>query len=242
MIPAIFINHAADVLGDTVTGLSGSRIASYCSAYAVQFGVDIPYSEYPFPRGLANKRAALRANLKAFSPEQQFAVIKGLCELEELKAHQNVKDLKIKLMSRYGHLNPEHESDKINEALVEETRHWLNDYPEVLRVYEDALGKYEAGIYQRNLLDDLRLCLELLLKNLLINSKSLENQLPLLMSFAEKSSVSAEMRNMLLKLIDYYSKYHNSYIKHNDEVRESEIEIIMEMTCSFMKFLIKIKN
>lgn len=241
MIPQIFINHAADVLGDTKTGLSGAKIASHCSAYAVDYGVDIPFGNYPFGMGaVANKRTALKENLDKFSPEQQFTIIRDLCELKEFKENKAVKDLKIKLLSRYGHLNSEKASDEINESLIEETKHWLGDYPEALKLYEDALSKYDMKLFQRNLLDDLRLSLEKLLRALLDNDKSLENQQDILMKFAKENGVSVEMRNMLVKLIDYYSKYHNSYIKHNDAVRENEIEIIMEMTCSFMKFLIKI--
>lgn len=82
MIPATFINFAADTLGSTAQGLSGSKIAEFCSAYAIDFNVIIPFPEYPFPTELPNKRTALRENLKAFSPEQQFQVIKELCELD----------------------------------------------------------------------------------------------------------------------------------------------------------------
>ena len=69
MIPTTFINYASDVLGETSEGLSGSKIAEYSSAYAVDYGVDIPHSEYPFV-DLPNKRTALRENLKSFTPEQ----------------------------------------------------------------------------------------------------------------------------------------------------------------------------
>ncbi|MFL2077586.1 hypothetical protein [Marinilactibacillus psychrotolerans] len=34
-----FISHAADILGDTNHGLSGSQIVKYCNSYAVDFDV-----------------------------------------------------------------------------------------------------------------------------------------------------------------------------------------------------------
>jgi len=240
MIHPTFLNHAADVLADTNKGLSGSRIASHCSAYAVEYGVDIPHSSYPFSRDLPNKRTALKENLRSFSPEQQFRIIKELCELEEFKDNKEARDLKIKLVTRYGHLNSGNQSSEVNEVLIEETRHWLSECPESLKLYENALSKYEMKLFQRNLLDDLRLSLEILLKNLLGSNKSLENQQASLGGFLEKRGTSTELRNMFLKLIDYYTKFHNSYVKHNDSVPEAEIEIIMEMTSSFMKFLIKL--
>ncbi|MFX1297125.1 MAG: hypothetical protein ACFFD2_20015 [Promethearchaeota archaeon] len=141
MIPTTFISYAADILGETASGLSGNKIAQYFSAYAIDFNVDIPYSTYPFPSDLPNKRTALRENLKAFPPKQQFQIIKELCELEQFKGNKNVKDLKIKLISRYGQLGYDSEIEKINETLVIETRHWLSEYNESLKLYEDALKK-----------------------------------------------------------------------------------------------------
>ena len=241
MIPTTFINFAADILGETQTGLSGSKIAEYCLAYTIDYNVEIPYSEYPFPPNVQNKRTALRKNLQAFMPEQQFKIIKELCELEQFKENSNVKDLKIKLISRYGHLATDKRTEKINEPLIEETKHWLNDYPDSLKLYEEALNKFENKIYQRNLLDDLRLSLEKLLQKIFENKKSLENQLSEMGSFIKERKVSKELNNMFVKLIGYYSKYQNTYVKHDDAVIETEIEIIIEITCSFLKFLIRIK-
>lgn len=239
MIPTTFINYASDVLGETTDGLSGSKIAEYSSAYAVDYGVDIPHSEYPFV-DLPNKRTALRENLKSFSPEQQFRIIKDLCELDQFKENKSVRDLKIKLVTRFGHLNSQGSSD-INETLIEETKHWLSDYPDSLKLYSEALEKFNNKVYERNLLDDLRLSLELLLKQILENEKSLENQLKEIGQFIQENNGSKELTNMFVKLIDYFSKYQNTYVKHNDSVIESEIEFIYEMTSSFMKLLIRMK-
>jgi len=241
MIPIIFINFAAEVLGDTNTGLSGSQIAKYCSAYAIDFDIEIPYPEYPFPKRLPNKRTALRENLKAFSPDQQFKIIKELCELEQFKNNTKVKDLKIKLITRYGHLSGSNNTEEINEPLIEETKHWLGDYPESLRLFEEALEKFQNNIFKRNLLDDLRLSLEKLLQSLFSNKKSLENQLAEIGLFIKDRNGSKELTNMFVKLIDYYAKYQNTYVKHDDAVIENEIEIIFEITSSFMKFLLRIK-
>lgn len=241
MIPNTFINYAADTLAKTHDGLSGSRIAEYCSAYAIDFNVEIPYQEYPFPSDLPNKRAALRENLKVFSPEQQFRIIKELSELPYFENNSGVKDLKIKLISRYGALGEGNAKEKINESLVEETQHWLLEYPVALKLYNDCLEKHSNGIHQRNLLDDLRLSLETLLKNMFENNKSLENQIADLGKYINERKVSRELSNMFLKLIDYFSKYQNTYVKHNDNVNDNEVEIMIEMASSFMKFLIRIK-
>ncbi|QDH79851.1 hypothetical protein FKX85_12745 [Echinicola soli] len=241
MIPTTFINYAADTLAETQDGLTGSRIAEYSAAYAIDFDIEIPYPEYPFPADLPNKRTALRENLKAFSSEQQFKIIKELSELPHFENNAGVKDLRIKLISRYGALGEGNAKEEINESLVEETQHWLSEYPEVLKLYNDCLEKHSNGIHQRNLLDDLRLSLETLLKTILENGKSLENQIAELGKFINERNGSKELNNMFLKLIDYFSKYQNTYVKHNDNVNENEVEIIIEMASSFMKFIVRIK-
>jgi hypothetical protein len=241
-IPTTFINFAADTLAETNKGLSGSRIAEFSAAYAIDFDVEIPYPEYPFPSDLPNKRTALRENLKAFSPEQQFFIIKNLCELSHFKDNSDVKDLKIKLVSRYNALSGDNLKEEINESLIEETQHWLTDYPNASKLYNDCLEKYSNGIHQRNLLDDLRLSLETLLKSILENNKSLENQLPELGKYISDRKGSKELNNMFLKLIDYFSKYQNTYVKHHDNVNENEIEIIIEIASSFMKYIVRINN
>jgi light-regulated signal transduction histidine kinase (bacteriophytochrome) len=90
--------------------------------------------------------------------------------------------------------------------------------------------------------DDLRLSLELLIKAILENNKSLENQLSDLGRFIKDNGGSKELGNMFQKLVEYFTQYQNSYIKHNDQVIEEEIEFIFEMTSSFKKIFIRIKK
>lgn len=235
-----FIKHAADILGDTNTGLSGSKIAEYLSRYACNQNIEIPYPSCPFPKDLPNKRTALYKNLQAFSGEQQYKIIKELCELEFFSDNKAVKDLKIKLVSQYGNSFGYSVPQEVDKTLVDATNAWLGDYPVAKKSFEDAIIMLENKIFERNLLDNLRLSLETLVKSLLSNNKSLENQLPELGGFLQSKNVSAELRNMVVKLIDYYAKYQNTYIKHSDTVNEKEIEFIFECTSSLMKFLIRV--
>ena len=237
-ISSAFITYAANVLANTSGGLSGSEIIRYCTDYAVDFNVDIPHTKYPFDA--PNKRTALKENLSAFSPQQQYKIIKDFCDLEQFKINPNIKDLKIKLVFRYSHFAEEDAASEINESLIEETRHWLEEYPESLRLYQEALTKFENGVFTRNLLDDLRLALELLLKAILNNDKSLENQIGTLGDHLKSKGGSKELTNMFVKLVEYYCKYQNSYVKHDDSVIEEEIEFIFEITFSFMKHVVKL--
>ncbi|MBR1431830.1 hypothetical protein [Ruminococcus sp.] len=229
-----FLNYACDILGETDTGLSGAKIVEYCNSYAITFNRVIPYAIYP--NKAPNKRTSLRDNLRVFSDVEQYRIIKELCELPKFADNAKVADLKIKLYTRYGNLATE----KITETeLVQKTKHWLSDYPMALKQYESALAKYEGGIFKRNTLDDLRLAFELLVKGLLGNNKSLENQIDGICGILDKAGTSVELKNMVPKIIDYYTKFQNSHVKHNDAVNSNEIEYVIELTSVIMKFLIK---
>ena len=138
---------------------------------------NIPYASYPFDA--PNKRTALLENLKCFAPAQQYVIIRELCESPSLPQpiDPNINNLKIQLIARYGSQFGTNVSETLNQNLVEEIKHWLSDYPSSLKQYESALFKFNNNIFERNLLDDLRLALELLLKLIFNNDKSLENQL-----------------------------------------------------------------
>ncbi|HUE19678.1 MAG TPA: hypothetical protein VMQ63_07885 [Stellaceae bacterium] len=241
-IPPIFIQYAADILGDTNSGLSGPNIIKATAAYAVEYGVNIPHPTYPF--GMRNKRTALYENLMVFNSQQQYRIIKELCEHSSLspETSKEHRDLKIKLVTRYKSLAQNDGTSEINETLIEETRHWLDSFSETLSLYNDALEKYEHGVFHRNLLDDLRLALEKLLRAVLQNDKSLENQIKFIGAYVKARGGSIEFVNMFVKLIDYYTNYHNTYVKHDDAVIEEEVEFIFEITSSFMKHLVRLNR
>ena len=108
-----------------------------------------------------------------------------------------------------------------------------------MKLYNSALDKLNNRIYQRNLIDDLRLSLELLLKELLNNDKPLEKQISDVGQFQKNKGISPETTNMFNTLLDYYGKYQNKYAKHDDNVNEKEIEFIIDLTSTFMKFITK---
>jgi hypothetical protein len=92
----------------------------------------------------------------------------------------------------------------------------------------------------RNLLHDLRLSFEQLLRQMFGNDKSLENQLSNVGAFIKNNGGSSELANMFVKVADYYAKYQNTYVKHNDKVNEAEVDFIFEITSSFMKHLVRL--
>jgi hypothetical protein len=121
--------------------------------------------------------------------------------------------------------------------LVQEALMGLFKFPESTKLYQSALDKLNENRFERNLLDDLRLSLEILLKSILNNNKSIENQNSDLGNFLKDIQSSNECNNMFIKLIEYYSKYQNSYVKHNDKVNSKEIDLIISLTSTFMVYI-----
>lgn len=152
------------------------------------------------------------------------------------------REVKLRLITQYPELDTSDGKTDLNETLIEQTRHWLDGFPQSLSLYNEALQKYQHGVFQRNVLDDLRLALEALLKAVFENGKSLENQLPRLGGLIKSAGGSKHLSNMFEKLVDYYTKYQNQYVKHNDAVIEEEVEFIFEITSSFMKHVVRLSE
>lgn len=237
-----FLTYASDILADTKHGLSGSQIVKYCNSYAIDYDVEIPISNPDFGKFgsiVPNKRTALCKNLKAFSDVQQFNIINDLCSLPLFEDNEEAKKLKTQLYAKYGYLA---EETLANTELIVKTMHWLHEYPAALELYQSALCKYEGGIFERNTLDDMRLSFELLVKELLSNERSLENQITGLGQMLKKYGASVELRNMVIQIIKYYTDFQNSHVKHNDKVNDDEIEYVIELTSVVMKYLIKMNR
>ena len=90
------------------------------------------------------------------------------------------------------------------------------------------------GCYERNTLDDMRLSLELFLKQKLGNNQSLENQIKHIGQYQKEKGRSAEFTNMFRSLLDYYSKYQNEHVKHDDNINQGEVDVVIKLTSDFI--------
>ena len=104
-IDDVFISHASDILADTNSGLSGAQIVKECNSYAIDFNVSIPITSPDFGKFgsiVPNKRTALYKNHREFNGNQQFTIIKELCDLPTFEGNKKAQELKKKLFQRYG--------------------------------------------------------------------------------------------------------------------------------------------
>lgn len=214
------------------SGLSNSQIDIQIAKYAAKYNVQIPPCHQ-----MIKKASKLRNAVNYFNDSQQAEIIRDLCSLPQFEDDAEIKEVQRLLTERYGHL---FDNALSKSELVQKTKHWLSTYPTSLKQYESALSKFEGGIFERNTLDDMRLSFELLVKSLLRNGRSLENQIQEIGSMLKSAGTSVELRNMVQHVIKYYTDFQNNHVKHNDTVNKNEIEYIIELTSVVMKFLIKI--
>ena len=224
-------NLLAPILGNIFTG---TTIRQYLSEIYIDFEISVLDKNQ-----FENKADYLKRNLDLLDDQQSFETIIFLSEkINDSASMLKVQDTINKMRKQF----PQYDFSEsiLNQNLVEETKHWLGKYSGALKEYLNAEVKYTEGVYTRNLLDNLRLSLELLIKELSGVNKSIENQdyVELLKNLKSKN-VSSELRNMIKLLINYYGVYQNQFVKHNSEVSETEIEIIFELTSTIMKFLIR---
>jgi len=244
-ITAAFLQHAASILTSCEKAgpgyLSGGKVVELTSAYAVDFAVDIKWATTPLQA--PSKRAALFDNLLAFEPKQQYQIVRELCDrVDPAGDHPEIVKLKTQLFVQFAECAGQDQLTDMHRTLLVETRHWLSDHPDVRKLFDEALQKHDNGIFRRNTLDDLRLALEKLLHDLFGNGKSLENQIAAVGTFVRDRGGSAELANMFQKLVDYFAKYQNTFVKHDDAVIVAEVEFVFELTSSFMKHFIRLSR
>ena len=237
-----FLGFASDILGDTTKGLTGTQMLKAFRELSVRHNCTIKYSTMPSKP--LTKRVLFLANLESLDVENQFRIIKQLCDHEKFDTivHAGHTDeLKHRLQKDYGHLNPDPIHGGVLPELVEETKHWLDGY-DAIELYNQAVEKYDSGLFCRNMLDDLRLALEKLLCELFSNKKSLENQKINVGTFIKDNGGSKQLQNMFVSLLNYYCLYQNNNVKHDSNVNEQELEFVLELTSSFMKHLVRLSS
>lgn len=134
-------------------------------------------------------------------------------------------------------------NNELEQDLVSETFYWINNFPKVKDRFARAVDLYNEKSDFIDCVNNLRLTLEILIKNILKNNKSLENQLGEIGKYQETLGIGVEIRNTFNKVLDYYNKYQNNRVKHDTEINnEHEVEFIFGLTMIFIRMLIKPNN
>jgi hypothetical protein len=134
----------------------------------------------------------------------------------------------------------------LDDSLINDNLVWLQDYPESLNAFEQALSIYLSGDKPkfRNLIDNLRVAIEQLLRRILNNQKSLEKQSNELDDWLEKRGTHKQIRNLYRQLLfGPYAILQNDVAKHGDvELLPDEIEYLIYITGTFMRLIIQLRR
>ncbi|MCM1370715.1 MAG: hypothetical protein NC181_02340 [Clostridium sp.] len=145
--------------------------------------------------------------------------------------------MKVKLYLNFPQYADKEDSVELDNDIIE-NREMLSLYPKAKKVYEDACSLFKFGIYERNLIDNLRLTLELICRQILSNERVLENNVNDICSFLKNKNCSQEFINMFHKLLDYYLKYNNNNVKHNENINADEVTFVFGLTNLFIRLLV----
>ena len=126
----------------------------------------------------------------------------------------------------------------LDEKLINDNLDWLSAHPKSYETFKMSLMEIGIQGKERNVVDHLRLSLELLLKDIFNNGKSLENQKSDIGNYLKSKNISPEISNFLERVLDYYAKYQNNKAKHDCAVLSSEVEFILYLTGTVMRFLL----
>jgi len=133
------------------------------------------------------------------------------------------------------HYNPFETELKPKEITAyRDTQIALIKFPSALKLLNDAIAKIDNDALVRNCLDDLRLCLELFLKEKMKNLKTLENQKPILGKYIKEKGGSNEIVGLFQRILEFYANYQNSNIKHHDKAKPQELKLIFNITSSLI--------
>ncbi len=136
-------------------------------------------------------------------------------------------------------------AELLDDEIVNRTLLWLNEHPKVLQPYETALKLYmeQDENKRRNLLDNLRFAIEQLLKEILQNNKSLENQQKELGLWLKGRSVHQQVINLYNQLLfGPFRQYQNDAVKHAGEYRDQDIEFMIYLAGTFMRLLLQLEK
>lgn len=127
----------------------------------------------------------------------------------------------------------------LDEKLVNDNLDWLSGYPGIYKPFKNALELYQEKKYTRELLDNLRFSLEQFLKTVLELKKPYNKKLG---NYFKGKKISPEIRNMYTTVYSYFEGYQNENVKHNENFNPLEIEFIIYLTGTFIRFLTQTKE
>lgn len=123
-------------------------------------------------------------------------------------------------------------------SLVQDAERNLKPYQAAYSLYSQAINNLQTKHNYRHAMDDLRLSLELLLKEILSNDKSLNNQTNDLREYLGRKGKSTEIIGVANNDMQALARYFDKHVKHNNDVKTNEIDYITYLTSNIVHLLL----
>ena len=225
-IPLVLLNDVEEQISQH---FSANELIDLTYEFAKGYNKNIPIDNPNYE--LFNKKELLSENLNVLSDDEKIDFLSQikyhsrLCEDDFLR---DEIDLLVKDASN-GVIKARNSVSSLLETYSDDLKNlWKKTY-----------GFYDHMDY-RNALDNMRLTIELLVKDITDSEASLENQQKHLGEFLKDKEISKETRNMFFRMLDMYEKIQNNEAKHNlpISINSKEINFLMNQSTVIIKFLI----
>lgn len=127
---------------------------------------------------------------------------------------------------------------------IENTNGVLNElvsHPMPLDLYKKAIDGFQKQRDYRHAMDDLRLSLELLLRDVLSNEKSLEKQGKFLNAYLGKGGISSEIIAGITEEMKALGRYFNEHEKQKDDINISDIDCVVHWVSNIIHVVMSVK-
>lgn len=138
-----------------------------------------------------------------------------------------------------------HGAEALDAELVNRVVAWLADVPAAAKAYSALLELLWSGSLEtrRNVVDNLRVAVEAVLRKLLKNEKSLENQQDALTSWLKERGAHQQTINLFVQvLFGPYRIFQNEAVKHGDDFIEPEVEFQIYQTGTLLRMLLRLEQ
>lgn len=133
-----------------------------------------------------------------------------------------------------------------DDVLVNDVLDWLENYPDAKKLFSKALNFYleKDKRKDRELIDDLRLSLEFMIRSILGNKLRLEEQATPLKEWMSEKNVQENIRQMFTDFLRHkFVVLQNDSAKHGDRLwSDAEVEYLIYQTALFMRLLLRVNE
>lgn len=209
------------------------EIIDITCSFAESVGKKAPITD----AGDGTKRKILRENIGCLSDDEIFDFMSQLKKISYIKYEDYLCEEIDELLA---YQDQESRNGKSRSSITD----LLSSYsPKIKMQWRKACLFYDNKDY-RNSLDNVRLTIELLVKEVARSDKSLENQKEGLGKFFKAKGMNRQIVNLFWRMLDMYEVIQNDEAKHNvpENLSYEEVTFLMNQASLIIRFIIECDN